>query len=419
MREVYRIKLATADNVKSINEEIGNLSGRIRDFEDNYNPRIYSVIIDTNNPNPETALTYADNSLDYERARYIQTGDEWDKIFGYYPVFIKGDKKIRLDPNNFSKSLKGESIDLSEGEVFIRFPLMGIRFDRLDGGKIRISVTRVPRLVDFNYDAFKDHNGEIKEELYIASVAGQFSNYLPNKRYEDCCVPMSSIHRMYLHRNPQKVLGFMQWSLLQCLFILKYKTLDSSSIVEPNTEFDISNIADLSREGMFFSRKSGNNTISKLFGICNLISIKGSSMVYGIDRYKLMVSDGQILYGDFFSDYTDRQAYGSPSPYQEVKNGFISGISVNPERGFFPEYFNGSNSTYYCDYLNLRYRELSVDYPIPPPYSPEAAMMDDETLRFPIITRSFDGSKEASGIFALSDIGEYDVPFAPILKVIL
>lgn len=308
--------------------------------------KIYTVRIDTENPDPTSSIVYMDNAIRYEPGI-----DKWDKLFGYYPVLVKnGTVVAKLNENNFHLKKDGTSLtadELNTCDIMICFPYMGYRIQNR-GRYLYVSITK-DHLEGFCYEPFKIGN-IYYNNLYIASCVGNLS------KYQD----LSSVHlvrknkiKEYLSRKASnyKYLGIYQLSLLQCLFILKYKTLNYRSyfpVVKKYKLIDTNDTYHLLNKGMFY--KSGNNPevdVSKVFGICNLCNTVGFYL-NGLKSYSIGREVKEIYsYDNENNSIILRNVDIIGGPIQKV-------IGIN-DGGFLPLDFEGASiateNTFFCSYI--------------------------------------------------------------------
>jgi hypothetical protein len=119
-------------------------------------PEPMTLAIDLTNSNPDTCCTYEDKATSM-----TAKSEEWDKFFGYYPVLMKnGQEVVRLNPNDYSKDLNGNSVDITSGDagdVMIAFPRRGLKIST-SGNILRVSFTDNINNRDFKYYAHQ-YNG--------------------------------------------------------------------------------------------------------------------------------------------------------------------------------------------------------------------------------------------------------------------
>lgn len=94
--------------------------------------KIYGVVINESNTNPETAVTYTDDAVGFTPMRgnggNFQWGS-WEQIFndlGIRPCLLKnGVVQYYLNPNDYTKKIDGTNADITsgnDGDVMVEFP---------------------------------------------------------------------------------------------------------------------------------------------------------------------------------------------------------------------------------------------------------------------------------------------------------
>lgn len=108
---------------------------------------------------------------------------EWDKFFGHYPVLLKdGLEVVRLDPNDYSKDINGNSVDIESGEagdVMIAFPKRGLSISK-QNAILTISFTSEANSKNHKYYAhphdkfyISAYDGYIDESGKLRSLSGK------------------------------------------------------------------------------------------------------------------------------------------------------------------------------------------------------------------------------------------------------
>lgn len=309
-----------------------------------------TVIIDTTNSNPETALTYADDALTMTPSSY-----EWDEWFGIYPCLFKDGVEVgKLNPNNFSQFEDGTPADITSGnagDVMIAFPRMGLKIETI-GTNVYIKMTN--NLNDNNFDYFAHTRGEINKNIFYLGAYKSFIRSNKNHSLSDKYISMGETYSNYrIYSNNMGIgydmISFYQLLYIQSMYTLKYKNLNSQQVsgmglvnklidgfITGNTNF----------RGMNYVGTSDGQDHMKLFG---LEDIYGTAYEY---------TDG-ILINDSLSVMTATNNFNTIGTGYEytginlsVKNGFLTKTIGNNKTGFLGDIAEGSGTTYYCDYFN-------------------------------------------------------------------
>ena len=303
-------------------------------------PSTVTLKIDTNNSNPTSSVTYEGDTVNM-----IPGSEVWDEFFGFYPVLLKNDIEKKLDPNNYAKFIDGSDADITsgaEGDVMICFPVMGFKFE-YKGQYLYISLTQDLDKEGYSYDAFKI-SGKIKDRMYIGA-------------YEGCVIDnkmrsLSGKERSMLNwsdsndRATSKGMGwsiiqFFQFTLLQCMFVFKFKTL--AFVQTFGYAKSLNNTGNLNKKGFYVKNEmpwSAKTADMKIFGIENLVVNNVNFSIGGIEFYS-----GYFITKSLYGNKTNEHvAYKSSS-----ETGYIRSVVGSNIGGFIPSSQNGaSETTYFC-----------------------------------------------------------------------
>lgn len=130
-----------------------------------------TVEIDLSNPNPAECCTYTDDAVIFDRE-----SKRWDTFFGHYPVLFKDGKEIvRIDSNDFTKDIFGNTISSTDGDVMIKFPRRGVSINHKDSNTLTVSMTDNPS--DFRYTYYAHNVGNVERDAFYL---GAYKLSLPN-----------------------------------------------------------------------------------------------------------------------------------------------------------------------------------------------------------------------------------------------
>lgn len=356
------------------NNSSGNNSGSDNsdgnDGTDNSNGEIITAIIDLNNHDPATCITYADNAIGKD------TGSSfWDDFFWHYPVLFKDGKEVgRLKRDNFTQFEDGSEVDISSGEagdVMIAFPRRGINIKKDEStNTITISMTKDSNNKDFSYYAHS--RGETSKNVFYL---GTYQGYVQNSKLKSLSgkdvsrqLKISQL-RTYAQANGTNydAMGFYQLVYLQCMYILKYKNLNSSETIgygnTSGTSSSISNYlatGGTELNGMDYGEfKYGNDKSHvKLFGIEDIWG-NGGQYIDGLicKNSTTNIFTSNVNFNDNGNGYIDQG---------EIKNvtGRISSVYGSNELGFIPtacedvpgmtDFISQVYNQYFCDYVGIK-----------------------------------------------------------------
>lgn len=321
--------------------------------------RHMTVNIDLSDRNPETCCTYADDAVGMTPG-----SDAWDEFFGHYPVMFKdGVEGKKLQRNDFTKYEDGTNADITtgaEGDVMIAFPRRGLNISK-NGNIITISMTGSPNDVRYEYMAHKRGN-TLKEKFYLGAYKGsEVSSKLRSLSGKTCANNKSiSEFRPLAQANGAPdgnggsgydQSGWYQLVYRQCMYVLKYKTLNSQSAVGRGFVDDNSEqkpTGGTETKGMDWGESTGKDHM-KLFGLEDFWGniyewIDGCCS--DTNRNILTATEG---FNDTGANYTSRGIAASAN----VPWNYMSSCVGNTHSGFITTARNGSETTYFCDYATL------------------------------------------------------------------
>jgi hypothetical protein len=319
-----------------------------------------AVRIDMLNSNPETCCDYM-----VDAGKMTPGSDAWDKFFGHYPVMLKdGVEGKKLDPNDFTKHEDGTPADITsgaEGDVMIAFPRCGLKFSK-SGKYLTITMTNDPNNPDYTYMAHKRGN-TLKDKFYLGAYKGTVISGTNKLRSLSGKTSFyGATHNIGYFRTLAQAngapdgnggsgydqSGWYQLIYRQCMYILKYKTLNSQSAVGAGATALGTNLGTghTNTNGMDWGETAGTSHV-KLFG---LEDFWGNLWEYIDGLY--VDTDFNVLtatenFNSTGTGYTSQEGWG-------VDEGYMKQCEGGTHYGFLPVGTNsGSATTYYCDYSML------------------------------------------------------------------
>ena len=323
------------------------------------NYKVMTVTIDESNSNPATCCAYYDDAVGMSPG-----SDEWDEFFGYYPVLFKdGEEVVKLDPNDFSKDIDGNAVDITTGnagDVMIAFPRRGLTMFKF-GNIITIRMTDDPDDSDFKYYAHQRGNTP-KDVFYIGAYKGcEVNNKLRSLSGKTPTVNkiISAFRTLARNNSPASdgnggsgydQSGWFQLIFRQCMYVLKYKNLNSQAAVgmgwvSQSTDSPTTT-GNTNQKGMNWGESTGKFQM-KLFGVEDMwgnIWEWVDGLVTDANRHALTATES---FNDGGTGYTDQ---GLAADSDLVYWNYITKTSGSSEKGFLLTSYVGSASTYYCDY---------------------------------------------------------------------
>jgi hypothetical protein len=294
----------------------------------------------------------------------IPGSDAWDDFFGHYPVmFQNGAEGKKLQRNDFTKHEDGTSADItggSEGDVMIAFPRRGLKMSK-SGNIITISMTDNLEDTSFEFMAHK-RGSTLKDKFYLGVYKGsEVSSKLRSLSGKTCAnnKTIGSFRTLAQANGAPNgsggsgydQSGWYQLIYRQCMYILKYKSLNSQSKV--GRGFVDGNSAQKSTggtetKGMDWGETTGKDHM-KLFGLEDF----WGNVYEWIDGYfsdsSRNIKTATENFNDTGSNYTARGVAASSN----VSGNYMNNCVGDTHSGFTPTSTSGSETTYFCDYAEL------------------------------------------------------------------
>ena len=246
----------------------------------------------------------------------------------------------------------------------IAFPRRGLTMSKT-GDIITIKMTEDPDNSDFEYMAHR--RGDTQKDVFYV---GAYLGYVADNKLRSLSGKTPSVSitlnsfRNYAHNlgNPDgnggsgyDTFAWYQLLYLQCMYVLKYKNLDSQATIGiGKTNNSKANTGGTATKGMDWGDRVNTNQQVKLFGIEDLWGnywryVDG--FWYSSDYHIWTTTDN---FNDSATGYTDRGASGYT---QYVTMDWITKIFGDTHLGFLRMLnasSNGSATTYYCDSGSLK-----------------------------------------------------------------
>lgn len=321
-----------------------------------YEPLVtYTAIIDENNSNPLTCITYADDA-----AGMTKGASAWDSkpIFTKIKpcVFQNGVVNYYLNPDNYAQKADGSVSDLTgtDGDVMVEFSKFAYRIYR-SGTNLYISISNDPTAITadsrFTYNAFSRDSIGDRDKMYI----GAYHGYTINSKLRSVSGQLPTVSQTIgTFRTQAQANGtgyqqftFYQLTALQCLYIIKYGNLNSQSAL--GMGYVAGSAAKVSGQtnanGMYYGTTSSTQSV-KFAGIEDF----WGNVYDWIDGFycgsNWNILTGYKEYNNTGSGYTNNGQGASSNV-----SGYISKTQgINSNTGFVIKTGNGSSNTYYADY---------------------------------------------------------------------
>ena len=322
------------------------------------NATIYGVKIDTTNSNPETAVTYINDSIGFTKAlgnNGVFNYGSWADKFPFNQIkpclLLNGVVNYCLSPTDYTKKADGVTAsDITSGtagDVMIEFPKIYWKFETI-GTDLYIRYSDIQ--IDSTYKCLAHMRGTTeKDKCYISAYLGNsLSSKLRSLSGKTPTVSQTlSQFRTLAQTNGINYdqLGYFQYLMLQVLFIVMFKNRDSQ-IALGRGNVDASSLkptGGTNGKEMFYGETTGK--LQNKF--CGIEDIWGNLRTF-VDGFMADGSRNILLGNQSFADGGTYVNHGQAS-IADTPAGYISAVQGTTETGFIPKTVDGSVTTYYCD----------------------------------------------------------------------
>ena len=326
----------------------------------------YGVKIDLANSNPETAVTYTDDAVGFEKSYMDFTNDafmwgSWQDKFPFNqirPCLFKDGAVVKyLNPNDYTKDINGNDavITGADGDVMIEIPKIYYKLHKDENYQyIQIS--------DTAQDGFcclaHTYKGVEKNKVYIGAYQAYYDGTKARSVSGVSATGSVSMNTWRTYCQNQGA-GYEQfyWHLLvllETLFVIQFKNLNSQAALGYGwcNSSSFSTGGGLDKKGMNYCASATANAQLKFLGIEDFY---GSRRTWIDGTYtsgtKLTIADvtsSDMAYNGSGTNYIEAGDTGLSSKY-----GYTKAILGSNLGGFTPTDVSGSSSTYYSDYANF------------------------------------------------------------------
>ena len=317
--------------------------------------KIYGVAIADANTNPETSVTYTDNAIG-------MTGGStsWDNVYPFNdirPFLVKdGVEVVELNKNDFTKNISGGSVDITSGasgDVMIRFPKIWWKIYKEGGNQY---VKYATKQVDSTWKALGHINSRTGLEcdyVYISAYLG----YSDGSKLRSLSGKSPTVSTTLANFRTQaqanganyNQIGFYQLTMLQILYLIRYKNLDSQTAlgrgyVDGNSGKTSTGGTNL--KGMYYGETTGKFQMK----FAGLEDFWGNCRYY-IDGFRTNLNNDMLISTKDFND----NGIGATTYPSGVSNtsGYMFSIQGTTETAFNIKTTGGSATTRYSDYAYL------------------------------------------------------------------
>ena len=311
----------------------------------------YGVSIDLSNSNPLTAVTYTDGAVGMTKGSAT-----WDTMAIFKDikpcVLLNGVVQYYLNPANFAQKADGSASDItsgSAGDVMIEIPKIGFKITTV-GNVVTVKITENPADSNYKYYAHTRATEGDKSKLYVGAFLGY--NLSSKLRSLSGKAPTATQTRATFRTQAQAngagydLLSFYPYLLLQCLYLIRYGSLDSQTAlgrgyVDGNSA--AINTGGTVAKGMNFGETTGKLQM-KFLGIEDF----WGNLYQFLDGLFCDASRNILTAFTNFNDtgagYTNRGQGATANV-----NGYMSVPQGSSESGFIAKTCSGSATTFFSD----------------------------------------------------------------------
>lgn len=315
-------------------------------------PAVFGVSIDLTNSNPETSVTYTDDAIGMEAG-----SSAWYEkaIFkDIRPCLFKDGAVVGyLNPDNFAQFEDGSAADITSGDagdVMIEIPKTGYKITNANN-VLTVQITNDPNKDGFCYKAHTRANEGDRDKLYIGAFLG--SNKANKLRSISGVAPLNvttlTDFRTYAKANGAgyDLFAFYPMTLLQCLYLIKYKNLNSQAALGQgytiSDDYMPKNTGATVDKGMDYGSADAYEQM-KFLGIEDF----WGNLYQWIDGLVSSGDGNALVATDNFNDTGD--GYTDAGFVSDGDGGYLKVPQGTNELGFMYGQGGGSATTYFSDY---------------------------------------------------------------------
>ena len=316
----------------------------------------YGVRIALNNSNPEASVSYTDDA--------VGIGSGWNnwkdkKIFkDIKPCLLKdGIVQYYLNRDNYAQKEQGGTTtinSMSAGDVMVEIPKIGYKMTN-DSNYQYIQITDNPNAEGFCYLAYSLDSENDCDKIYIGAYLGfnssskivSLSGQAPTAN-----ITLTNARTYASNKGTgYQLLSFYPLTLLQCLYTIIYKNLNSQAALGRGytNASSKANTGSTNTKPFCYGNPSSGTEHVKFLGVEDFYGnlFQWVDGLYCDSSYNIKTD-----YTNFTGEDGSAFRY-SQSGFSFIMGGYINKISGTNNGGFVPLSADGSTSTYYSDYAVL------------------------------------------------------------------
>lgn len=325
---------------------------------------VYGVKLDTTNPNPSESLSYIDDAIGLNIAYMDFYKNEfnygsWENRFPFNqikPCVLKNGVVVNyINPNDYTKTINGETITETDGDIMIEFPKIYWNFETV-GTELFIRYSN--HKVNDNFVCYAHETEETSlDKIYISAYEGYTDELgLHSVSQKEVTTDLKFPHfrgMANLKGAGYECATFYEYTMLQILYIVMFKNLNSQKALGgghlkgPGFGEVYHATGQMNNKGLFYGSM---HTIEGM-KFCGIENWYGNTATYLegalIDRNRF-VQTKKSNFNDLHENYTIYEdAYANVTG---KKTGYITSVLGTNEFGFMMKDSNfGTNNIYFCD----------------------------------------------------------------------
>ena len=317
----------------------------------------YGVRIKLNNSNPETSVEYTDDA--------VGVGSGWNNwkdkpIFkDIKPCVLKnGVVQYYLNKDNYTKQENGSSSTInstSSGDVMVEIPKIGYKMYN-DSNYQYIQITNIPNAEGFCYLAHSLDSENDCDEIYIGAYLGSTSSNIlcsiSNQSPTESIALTKARSQVSARGTGYQLLSFYPLTLLQCLYVIIYKNLNSQAALGQGytNASDKANTGSTNTKPFCYGNPNSGTEHVKFLGIEDFYGnlFQWIDGLYCDSSYHIKTD-----YNNFTGTDGSTFRYSQPSRIRSDTYGYMAKTQGTNNTGFVIKSTGGSSTTYYADYAFL------------------------------------------------------------------
>lgn len=269
-------------------------------------------------------------------------------------VLNNGEVQYYLQKDNYTLKEDGtvSVLDGTDGDVMIEIPKIGYRLWN-DENYQYVSVTEDPNKDGYCYYAHSLNTDSDCNHIYIGAYLGYQTNNMLYSRSGVSPTASTTLPNFRTYSSNRgtgySIISFFPWTLLQCLYVIIYKNLDSQTALGKGYTSASSKVnTGATNENSFCYGTQDGTTHMKFLGIEDMWGNLGHWLdgVYCDSSWDILTDYRNTQ----FTESNHNFQFSEPSSISSSQGGYIKAILGTNNTGFIRKGAeNGASSTYFSD----------------------------------------------------------------------